>query len=86
MRIREEKKNLEITKEPLKDHNVRNRLLQVCEKAKIELSANFDATIRVDDLITDHEFYEDLNFELSITRAQFEEAGEKLFERMHKPI
>ena len=76
MRIKEEKKNLEITKDPLRDYSVRNRMLHECEKAKIELSVNFEAVIRVDDLIKNNEFYEDLSFEMTITRADFEEAGE----------
>jgi len=64
---------------------VRNKLVLACEKAKTELSSSYEATIRVEGLIREDEFYEDLDFELLVTRDEFEEAGMEIFERLQNP-
>ena len=40
------------------------------------------ATVRVDGLIADHQFYADMDFEYEITRADYEEAAMPVFNRL----
>ena len=40
------------------------------------------ATVRVDGLLTDHQVYADMDFELEITRADYEDAARPVFNRL----
>jgi len=65
---------------------LRRRLRLECERAKIELSTAYEATIIVEKIICDHEVYNDLDFNMIITRDEFEEAAKDIFEKIRVPL
>ena len=65
---------------------IRRKLRLTCERAKMELSSGHQALIRVDKIVVDHPCYNDLDFEMEITRSQYEEAAQKVLRRLESPI
>ena len=63
------------------------RMLQIpCEQAKKELSVQYNATIKVDNLVSDDADFEDLDFEMEITRDEYEDGAMGVFEKLKIPI
>ena len=65
---------------------IRKRLLRPCERAKQALSFDLSTIIKVDKLIAGDAVFEDLDFELEIQRADYEEAASQIFARLEAPI
>lgn len=50
------------------------------------LSTEHTATIKVDKIVADHPSFDDFDFELEITRYDYEEAAEEVLARLEGPI
>ena len=72
--------------DPLMLVNTKNRLQKECEKVKKDLTANLEAQVILPDFIKDHEIYEDLSIDLTITRAEFEERSMHIFDKIRGPL
>lgn len=71
---------------PAMEKMIRRRLGRACEKAKIALSTELNATIRVEKIVANHPVFNDHDFEMEISRADYEEAAQGVFARLEKPI
>mmetsp|Transcript_35066 Transcript_35066/g.46151 ORF Transcript_35066/g.46151 Transcript_35066/m.46151 type:complete len:374 (+) Transcript_35066:419-1540(+) len=86
LKVREEKQGGELGPNPSGDQNLRNKLRTECERAKMRLSELMETSFVIDNIVYDHEVYEDLTFEFSLTRADFEEWASSVFDRLIKPV
>ena len=72
--------------DPFDERNIKNCLQHACEKAKIELSVNFEADVILPFIIKNHEIYKDFSIELQVMRHEFEEGAAYIFEQMIEPL
>ena len=71
---------------PALEKMIRRKLRLECEKAKLTLSSELTAVIRVDKIVVDHPVYNDLDFVHEINRDDFETAAQSIFERLEQPL
>ena len=65
---------------------IRRKLRLVCEQAKVTLSSEHTAVIKVDKIVVDHPMYNDLDFECEIDRHHFETEAQPVFARLQEPL
>ena len=71
---------------PALEKMIRRKLRLVCEQAKLTLSWELTAVIRVDKIVIDHPTYNDLDFVHEISRDDFETAAQPVFARLEQPL
>lgn len=72
--------------ENIKDNDdVQNLLLFECERAKIQLSTTFEATVRIEERKM-NDGNEVASIEVTITRDEFEDGAHGIFENIIKPV
>ena len=71
---------------PLDENHIKNRLQKECERIKKELSGSFEAEVLLEEFVKDHEIYEDMSLNVTITRAEFEEKSSHIFEKIKGPL
>ena len=71
---------------PAMERMIRRRLRHTCEKAKMTLSIELNAMVRVEKIVGNHVVFNDHDFEMEINRTDYEEAAQEVFARLQEPV